>query len=58
MPEISREQVQKLTPLPSYLPNMKSYLVNNCPIYFKMTKSEIRSVDIGSNIAQNHLYSL
>ena len=37
-----------LCPLPSYLANRKSYMV------YDLTKSEIRSVDFGSNIAQNH----
>ena len=40
-PEISCQKVQKLkhpSPLyllPSYLANRKSYLINDCPIYFK-----------------------
>ena len=63
-PEISRQQVQKITPPPLSTPALlySQYEVISVQwlpnLFENLTKSEIISVEAGLNIAQIHLYRL
>ena len=58
------QRVQKLTPLPSLTPVILSRQLGSriwsmiAQFTLQFDQSEILSVEVGSNIAQNHLYNI